>query len=173
MSLTIYEKLTVIQSELKVGKNLVNKFGGYNFRNTESIFEALKPFLSKHKLHLLLQEDMVVLGNSERFYKKITATISDGTASVSSTSYTREDEMQKGLTHSQLSGAVGSYGAKMALRGLLLLDDTNDDDATNDHGKGEKIVVEDKKPVVLPKQEVKEKPQATTSFRRKMVDDGI
>ena len=116
---------------------------------------------------------MVVLGNSERFYKKITATISDGTASVSSTSYTREDEMQKGLTHSQLSGAVGSYGAKMALRGLLLLDDTNDDDATNDHGKGEKIVVEDKKPVVLPKQEVKEKPQATTSFRRKMVDDGI
>jgi hypothetical protein len=54
-----------------------------------------------------------------------------------------------------------------------LIDDSKDADATNDHGKGEKIVVEDKKPVVLPKQEVKEQPQATTSFRRKKVEDGI
>lgn len=136
MSKTFQEKFSIVQNTLKVAKTRFNKFGGYQFRNTEDIMEAVKPLLLEYNLTLTIDEEMVVLGTTEqRFYKNVIATISDGREKVSVSSFTREDESQKGLTSSQLSGAVGSYGAKMALRGLFLLDDTNDDDATNTHGK--------------------------------------
>lgn len=161
--MTIHEKLSKIQSELKVGKPLFNKFGNFSYRSTENIFEALKPVLAQHGLYLLLEEDMVVLGSSERFYKKITAVLTDGKDRITSTSFTREDESQKGLTSSQLSGAVGSYGAKMALRGLLLLDDVLDDDHDKSGSSTSKPAPT--KPVEV-KAEVKAEP-APESFKRK------
>jgi hypothetical protein len=36
----------------------------------------------------------------------------------------------------QSFGSSSSYARKYALNGLLLIDDTKDADATNDHGKG-------------------------------------
>lgn len=135
---TLNEKLSDIQTQLKVGKNRFNKFGGYNFRSTEDIMEGIKPLLNG--LTLTINESMEVLGEQEfaRFYKKVIASISDGKDVISAVSYTREDENQKGLSQAQLSGSVSSYGAKMALRGLFLLDDTPDDDALNTHGKENK-----------------------------------
>lgn len=139
---TFNQKVAEIQQKIKVGKNRVNKFGGYNYRSTEDILEGIKPLLGD--LTLTINEEMIVLGDhggpgvTARFYKKVVATLSDGENSLSASSMTREDDSQKGMTQAQLSGSVSSYGAKMALRGLALLDDTQDDDATNDHGKGGK-----------------------------------
>ena len=42
--MTIQEKLSKIQVELKVAKTKTNKFGGYKFRSAEDILESLKPF---------------------------------------------------------------------------------------------------------------------------------
>lgn len=135
---TLNEKLSEIQTQLKVGKPRFNKFGGYHFRSTEDIMEGVKPLLKG--LTLTINESMEALGEMEhtRFYKKVVASISDGKDTISSVSYTREDEGQKGMSQAQLSGSVSSYGAKMALRGLFLLDDTPDDDALNTHGKEDK-----------------------------------
>jgi len=161
MSKTLQEKLSEIQSTLNCPKSLYNKFGNYAYRSTELILEAVKPLLLQHKLVLTLNEDMKVLGGEDpRFYKQIIASITDGKDTISVSSFTREDESQKGLTQSQLSGAVGSYGAKMALRGLFLLDDTQDDDATNTHGKEDKPAPEKPKAVAVDQ-------KAPESFKRK------
>ena len=45
------------------------------------------------------------------------------------------DLNQKGMQTPQQFGSASSYGKKYALGNLLLIDDTQDSDATNDHGK--------------------------------------
>ena len=42
---------------------------------------------------------------------------------------------QKGMQTPQKFGAASSYGKKYALGNLFLIDDTQDSDATNEHGK--------------------------------------
>ena len=46
------------------------------------------------------------------------------------------DLNQKGMQTSQQFGAASTYGKKYALGNLFLIDDTEDADATNKHGKG-------------------------------------
>jgi hypothetical protein len=45
------------------------------------------------------------------------------------------DLQQKGMQVPQQFGSASSYGKKYALGNLLLIDDTQDPDATNTHGK--------------------------------------
>jgi hypothetical protein len=45
------------------------------------------------------------------------------------------DLNQKGMQTPQQFGSASSYGKKYALGNLLLIDDTQDSDATNKHGK--------------------------------------
>ena len=44
------------------------------------------------------------------------------------------DLNQKGMQMPQRFGAASSYGKKYALGNLFLIDDTQDSDATNEHG---------------------------------------
>ena len=126
-------KLNQIQTELNAPKNLLNKFGGYNYRSAESILEALKPHLAKHKAILTLSDEMVEVGG--RVYVKATATLTADGESISTTAFAREPEDKKGSDQSQITGAASSYARKYALNGLFCIDDTKDADATNDHGK--------------------------------------
>ena len=50
------------------------------------------------------------------------------------------DLNQKGMQTAQQFGAASSYGKKYALGNLFLIDDTQDSDATNDHGKKSKVI---------------------------------
>jgi hypothetical protein len=43
--MTIYEKLSQIQTKFKSKKSRFNSFGKYYFRSAEDILEATKPFL--------------------------------------------------------------------------------------------------------------------------------
>ena len=55
----------------------------------------------------------------------------------------------------QQFGAASSYGKKYALGNLFLIDDTQDSDATNDHGKKASVVdnlKEKAKPVITAQQ---------------------
>ncbi len=133
---TFAERIIAVQSALKAPKNQRNKFGGYNYRSCEDILEAVKPLLKEQGLYLTVTDDIVLVG--ERYYIKATATLSDGTSTVSNTAYAREDESQKGMTGSQLTGATSSYARKYALNGLLAIDDTKDADYLNTHGKDKK-----------------------------------
>jgi hypothetical protein len=66
-----------------------------------------------------------------------TATIFDnnGINEISATAIVGVDLQQKGMQVPQQFGSASSYGKKYALGNLLLIDDTQDPDATNTHGK--------------------------------------
>ena len=125
-SASLGEILSKIQAEIKAPKNLYNKFGGYSYRNAESILEALKPFEKKHGVFVTLTDEVIEMGS--RFYVKATATISNGAEFITTTAYAREADTKKGMDEAQITGSASSYARKYALNGLFLLDDTKDAD---------------------------------------------
>ena len=129
--MSIYEKLALIQSELKAPKAQRNDFGKYNYRNCEDILEALKPLLLKHKCTLYISDSLERIG--ERYYIKASVILKDfeGDGEISNTSFAREEESKKGMDGSQVTGACSSYARKYALNGLFAIDDTKDSDFTN------------------------------------------
>jgi len=122
-------KLLQIQTELRAPKDLSNDFAHYKYRSCESILEALKPLLIKHKCELTLSDDMVLVGN--RLYVKATATLVDDPHRWIVTAFAREEEVKKGMDSAQITGAASSYARKYALNGLFLIDDTKDADFQN------------------------------------------
>jgi hypothetical protein len=133
----LMKELIAIQQELKAPKDLNNDFGGYKYRSCESILEAVKPLLKEHNCSLLLFDDIVECGG--RVFVKATAQFSNGKDTINVTAFAREAESKKGMDVSQITGAASSYARKYALNGLFLIDDTKDADATNTHGKEEKV----------------------------------
>ena len=125
------EKLTKIQCELKAPKSLRNDFGKYNYRSAEDILEAVKPLLKKYNCTLVLNDDIVMIG--QRIYVKSTATLTDNETKEKETTqaFAREEEQKKGMDASQLTGACSSYARKYALCGLFCIDDGKDADALN------------------------------------------
>jgi len=128
---SIHEALMNIQSELKAPKIQRNNFGNYNYRSQEDILEAVKPLLHDNGLHMIISDEIQVVG--ERVYVKATVTISNGDKELSVSASARESLSKKGMDESQITGATSSYARKYALNGLFLIDDTKDADATNDH----------------------------------------
>jgi len=135
--MTINEKLSKIQVEFKSKKSRFNSFGKYNFRSAEDILEATKPFLKELKVTVTVNEELLTMkpGACDQPVLKTVATISDGKDSISATAIVGVDTDQKGMQMPQRYGAASSYGKKYALGNLFLIDDTQDSDATNTHGK--------------------------------------
>ena len=131
----LQSKLVNVQATLKAPKNQRNNFGNYNYRSCEDILEAVKPKLKKEGLTLMLSDTI----NNEPLYVIATATISDGTDSISVSAQAGIDPNKKGMDVAQSFGASSSYARKYALNGLFLIDDTKDADATNMHGKVPKM----------------------------------
>ncbi|WP_332934493.1 ERF family protein, partial [Clostridioides difficile] len=134
----VYIKLVNIQSTLKAPKSQFNSFGKYNYRSCEDILEGLKPILKEEKALVILDDNIVQIGN--RFYVEATATLIDAETGekVSTKALAREDETKKGMDLAQVTGSVSSYARKYALNGLFCIDDTKDSDATNKHGNEQK-----------------------------------
>tara|TARA_R100000329_G_scaffold63343_1_gene56404 strand:- start:813 stop:1364 length:552 start_codon:yes stop_codon:yes gene_type:complete len=138
--MTIYQKLTKIQQEFKSKKSRYNSFGKYYFRSAEDILEATKPFLKELDVAVTINEELI---SHDPPVLKVTAKIMNGEAEVGldTHSYAQAiaivgvDLDQKGMQMPQRYGAASSYGKKYALGNLFLIDDTQDADATNNHGK--------------------------------------
>ena len=130
--MTINEKLSKIQVEFKSKKSRFNSFGKYNFRSAEDILEATKPFLKELNVTVTVDEELVSFNPP---VMQVTATISDGKDTINSKAVVGVDLDQKGMQMPQRYGAASSYGKKYALGNLFLIDDTQDSDATNTHGK--------------------------------------
>jgi hypothetical protein len=124
--ITIHGKLTVIQSKLKAPKGQRNKFGNYNYRSCEDIVEAVKPLLSEQGVSLVMNDDIVLIG--ERYYVKATVTLTDESGYIESSAFARESFNKKGMDDSQITGAASSYARKYALNGMFAIDDTKDAD---------------------------------------------
>lgn len=124
-------RLIEIQQKLKAPKNQKNNFGGYMYRSAEDILEAVKPLLKEQNIALVIQDEIINIG--ERFYVKSTATLygEDGKEIIKTSALAREEENKKGQDGSQVTGASSSYARKYALNGLFAIDDTKDSDFTN------------------------------------------
>ena len=131
--MTINEKLSTIQTKFKSKKSRFNSFGKYYFRSAEDILEAIKPYLLELGVTVKLDEELVSSKPTPIFNS--IDTISDGETSITATALVGVDLLQKGMQTPQQFGSASSYGKKYALGNLLLIDDTQDSDAVNDHNK--------------------------------------
>ena len=144
ISMTIYQKLSKIQQEFKSKKSRYNSFGKYYFRSAEDILEATKPFLKELDAAVTINEELI---SHNPPVLKVTAKIMNGKAesgldthkSAQAIAIVGVDLDQKGMQMPQRYGAASSYGKKYALGNLFLIDDTQDSDATNTHGKKQTI----------------------------------
>jgi hypothetical protein len=132
--MTINQKLATIQTKFKSKKSRFNSFGKYYFRSAEDILEATKPFLLELGVTVTINEQLTEAHGLPIICS--TATISDGENAIHATALVGVDLSQKGMQTPQQFGSASSYGKKYALGNLFLIDDTQDSDATNNHGKG-------------------------------------
>jgi hypothetical protein len=128
----LHEKLSAIQQDFKSKKSRYNSFGKYNYRSAEDILEALKPINLEWNVYFTITEEFIP-GQVPVIVS--TATISDGVDEISAKAVVGVDLLQKGMQTPQAFGSASSYGKKYALGNLLLIDDTADADATNNHSK--------------------------------------
>jgi hypothetical protein len=132
------QKLAVIQTKLKAKKSSYNSFGKYYFRKSEDILEAIKPFLIEQGVTVTINEEIIATDPVPTMQS--TATISDGENAIHATALVGVDLNQKGMQTAQQFGAASTYGKKYALGNLLLIDDTEDADANNDHGNKSNVI---------------------------------
>ena len=147
------KKLAIVQTKLKTKKTSYNAFGKYYFRKAEDILEAIKPFLLEQGVTVTINEEVILIDPVPTI--QTTATISDGKNVITATAVVGVDLNQKGMQTAQQFGAASSYGKKYALGNLFLIDDTQDSDATNDHGNKSSVVSKIKeaaKPAITVKQ---------------------
>ena len=153
MELTLNQKLSLIQKEFKANKSKFNSFGKYNFRSAEDILEALKPFNEKYQVSFVISEKLIDFNNTPYvelqdkngtynaptsvpiIESKATILDNNGINEISATAIVGVDLNQKGMQVPQQFGSASSYGKKYALGNLLLIDDTQDADASNKHEK--------------------------------------
>ena len=131
--MTINEKLATIQTKFKSKKSRFNSFGKYYFRSAEDILEATKPYLLELGVSVTINEELIA--SNPMPILQTTATVSDGENAIHATSLVGVDLNQKGMQTPQQFGSASSYGKKYALGNLFLIDDTQDSDAVNTHGK--------------------------------------
>ena len=166
--MSIYKKLIEVQNKLKVPKSQYNNFGKYNYRNAEDILEAVKPILENAGATIFIKDSIELIG--DRFYVKATVSFVDiESGSVIETSaLARESEEKKGMDSAQVTGATSSYARKYALNGLLLIDDTKDNDHDSMHQTDNK---EPKKEENKPNYDNKEKEEVIQKIVAKIGND--
>ena len=132
--MTLNQKLSTIQTKFKSKKSRFNSFGKYNFRSAEDILEAIKPYLLELGVSVRIKEKLI--STDPMPILESTAVIQDEKGmEIKATALVGVDLNQKGMQTPQQFGSASSYGKKYALGNLLLIDDTQDSDATNSHGK--------------------------------------
>ena len=133
--MTTAEKLSKIQIEFKAKKSRYNSFGKYNFRSAEDILEALKPINEKYRVYFTVNEKYIHTDNLPIIETTASMIDMDDNNAIHASAIVGVDLTQKGMATPQQFGSASSYAKKYALGNLLLIDDTADADATNDHGR--------------------------------------
>ena len=141
------QKLALVQTKLKAKKSSYNSFGKYYFRKSEDILEAVKPFLLELDVSVVIKEQIIATDPVPML--ESTAIFSDGENQVTATAVVGVDLSQKGMQTSQQFGAASTYGKKYALGNLFLIDDTEDADATNTHGKAAAVAAKPKPKITV------------------------
>lgn len=172
--MTIYQKLALIQQEIKCPKDKENTFGGYKYRSAESILEALKPVMVKHKVTVILIDDIRMIG--DRIYVMAEAKMIDleSETSISTYAFARETLERPKMDAAQITGSSSSYARKYALNGMLLLDDVKDPD-TNEYTRQQQEPAKPVKQKQNQAEPVKQKKEQIDwdGFTNKLIDANV
>ena len=133
--MNIYEKLLNIQAEFKAPKDKYNAFGKYNYRSAEGILEAIKPLLKKYKATIRIVEELQEINGLPVIKSVAHLDNTEKNEGISAVAFAGV-EKAGGMSLPQAYGSASSYSKKYALGNLLLIDDTQDADATNNQDKG-------------------------------------
>lgn len=138
-TLSLVEKLATIQTKFKSKKSRFNNFGKYYFRSAEDLLEAVKPFLLELGVAVTVTEELINVSSPFPIINSIATIIDSRTKeTITATAVVGVDLDQKGMQMPQKFGSASSYGKKYALGNLFLIDDTQDSDASNNHGNNVK-----------------------------------
>jgi hypothetical protein len=113
-----------LQVNLKVGKDKVNTFSNFNYRNADQILDAVKSLLPEDYA-IVVSDSLVSKGN--RVYIKSTVILRGPNDFIDVVAFARETETKKGMDDAQVTGAASSYAKKYALQNLFALSDPTDD----------------------------------------------
>lgn len=135
--MSFHEKYCQLVMKLNTPKDVKNNFAGFDYRTAEGILKAVKLVCLDLEL-----KNIVVITTEEvefkegRFYKRVTATITDGINKYTSTFSAREPESKPKMDESQVSGSASTYGRKYALQNLLMISDDVDPDSLDNSNEG-------------------------------------
>lgn len=129
----IQDKLLQVQVALKAPKGQYNNFGKYSYRSCEDILEAVKPLLNEVGASIMITDEVQEVAGIP--FVNARAVFFDNEGKIEVSAQAGIDPNRKGMDIAQSFGSSSSYARKYALNGLLLIDDTKDADATNNHDK--------------------------------------
>ena len=130
---SVLDKLSELQQAVHVGKNQFNSFGKYKYRKCEDILIEIKPILKELNCTVVLTD--VIREVAGVIFVDASATLHYKGDSITVNAQAGIDVNKKGMDVAQTFGSSSSYARKYALSGLLLLDDRDDADVLNKHGK--------------------------------------
>ena len=123
--------LATIQRGLKAPKDKRNDFGGYSYRNAESILRAFKE-VQPEGVSLTMSDSMTFIG--DKLFLVATAKLMQGDKVIAEAQGAAMHALQKkGMDEAQITGACSSYARKYALCGLFAIDDSADDPDSKDN----------------------------------------
>lgn len=123
--------LATIQRSLKAPKDKENKFGGYNYRNAESILRAFKE-VQPEGVSLTMSDAITFIG--DRLFLVATVKLHHGGQVIGEAQGAAMHALaKKGMDDAQITGACSSYARKYALCGLFAIDDSTDDPDSKDN----------------------------------------
>lgn len=131
--MNIQKKLMTVRNTIKSGKDAVNSFGKYNYRNAEAMLASINPLLQTQGLTLDFSDEIVMIGARTYVKTKLTIHDTEDGESYSTTSYAREPEQKKGMDESQITGSTITYCHKYALMGMFAISDPKMDPDSMDN----------------------------------------
>lgn len=132
-TVNVLDKLSELQQAVHVGKNQFNSFGKYKYRKCEDILIEIKPLLKELGCTVVLTDEIKEVAGV--IFVDASATLHYKGDSITVNAQAGIDVAKKGMDVAQTFGSSSSYARKYALSGLLLLDDRDDADVLNKHGK--------------------------------------
>lgn len=124
-----------IQQRFKSKKDERNDFGGFNYRNAETMLNSLKPLLKEYNCTLIFEDEAVTVDGWH--YIKSKAVLQDDSRTWSAQGWAREPEHKTKSDDAQVTGMAMSYARKYALGALFAVDDGNDPDSHDNTGNGQ------------------------------------
>lgn len=144
-------------NEIKAPKSKWNSFGKYNYRSNEDIQTALKPLLLKYDLKLVSDSKLIEVAGLPAVSVSLALYDSENNQVATGAGQALVDVNKKGMDKPQATGGAMSYASKYAFGQMLLLDDTSDNDATNNGNDTQQKKEQPKKVYTMTLTELKEK----------------